>query len=916
MRRSSRAIEDHPQDRWRPALTTPQDSERTTFGSAKKSHTSWHHEVPENSVPSASGFRVQPASLIGDFRMVRILGRGGMGEVWEAEQVSLKRRVALKLLLPERVDEKGLEYFAREARAGARLTHRGIVAVHGSGQDEGLHWIAMEYVPEACDLRHAIEAFREETELPADYYPHVAQLVREIAEALQAAHDSGVIHRDLKPANILIGHDDQPRVTDFGLAKVTDEAALSVTGEVAGTYYYMSPEQVVGKRMGLDHRTDIFSLGVILYELLTLVRPFQGDTTEQIAHKILLTEPSAPTELRSKVPEDLAVICGKAMEKNPVQRYETMAELASDLGRFLEGRAILARPPGPVERTRRWVGRHRVQATAIAAGAAALIVISALGITAFRNSELAKSRASELEVQALALESANVNLKKQTAESEAQRLRAEANEKEVRASLVRSEAIRSILKDTIRVSPALMGRSAASAYEDLFSARVESLALTEEQRASRIARFREDLELCSSTTAGHSMLIETIFEPLEQRLANKRPQDAQTEIEVRIVLADVYYHPLAMFDRSIEQRSAALKLIAETTGPESSIGISTRSNLAMALYQAGRTEEAAEIQEAALKSAVRVFGRDDIETEVMTSNLAQFLSKLGRFDDSIRMQRKALELREARNGPDHHDCLVLRNNLAGSLFRSGDLEGAESVLRDEIEIGAETLKVNPSLAAWTNRLLGTVLYQKGEFSEAESLLVDSIEVQEVHLGREHPHTYGAIRTLSALYQAQQRHVEAEPLIREYFLLRTRLDGQGTAKALAERQRLYLCLRAQGKDLEAGELAQDARPTVNSDRAYWHQLAAQAFFSGGRTEDGIDLQRDAIFLLREAHGVDDLKTLTARLVLAEALVATGSDGEAIRILQQIVPAFEAAGLTEDDDALSRALSARARAEGKK
>ena len=138
----------------------------------------------------------------------------------------------------------------------------------------------MELIEDACDLRHSLEGIREESELPEDYYSQVAQFTAEVADALEAAHASHVIHRDLKPGNIMVTPDEHPKVADFGLAKLVDENSLSVAGDVAGTYFYMSPEQVATKRAGLDHRTDIFSLGVVLYEMLTLVRPFEGDTTE------------------------------------------------------------------------------------------------------------------------------------------------------------------------------------------------------------------------------------------------------------------------------------------------------------------------------------------------------------------------------------------------------------------------------------------------------------------------------------------------------------------------------------------------------------------------------------------------------------------------------------------------------------
>ncbi|MFT7543206.1 MAG: serine/threonine protein kinase, partial [Gammaproteobacteria bacterium] len=214
--------------------------------------------------------------LIGDFKLVSRIASGGQGEVWEAVQLSLVRRVALKLVLPDRINEKTLALFAREARAGGRLAHPGIVAVHGYGQDDGRHWIAQELVEGAWTLRDFIDEMRKEEELAPDYYEAVAIFVAELAEALQAAHEAGVIHRDVKPQNVLVTPDDHPKLTDFGLARITDEAALSVSGDLAGTWLYMSPEQVTAKRMEVDHRTDIFSLGVVMYEMLALVRPFDG----------------------------------------------------------------------------------------------------------------------------------------------------------------------------------------------------------------------------------------------------------------------------------------------------------------------------------------------------------------------------------------------------------------------------------------------------------------------------------------------------------------------------------------------------------------------------------------------------------------------------------------------------------------
>lgn len=319
-----------------------------------------------------------PGMELGGFRLVRSIGSGGMGQVWEAEQTNLKRTVALKLVRPDRVNERTLELFAREARAGGRLSHPGIVEVHAHGTDEGLAWIAMELVEGCWTLRDFMDEALKDGELPRDYYREVATFVAALADALEAAHQSGVIHRDIKPQNILITPDELPKVTDFGLARLTDESALSQTGEVAGTYAYMSPEQVTARRSGLDHRSDVFSLGIVLYEMLSLQKPFVGDTAAQVGFQIMNADPPALRSLRSRIPQDLEVICGKCLEKDRDRRYASMAELALDLRRHLNSEPIEATPPGRLRKLSLWARRNPTRSVAMGIAAAAFVVISIL----------------------------------------------------------------------------------------------------------------------------------------------------------------------------------------------------------------------------------------------------------------------------------------------------------------------------------------------------------------------------------------------------------------------------------------------------------------------------------------------------------------------------------------------------------
>ena len=318
---------------------------------------------------------VHAGDVIDDFELIEPIDRGAQGEVWLAEQLGLERRVALKLLDPAAWTDRARAFFDREARAAARLSHPGIVTIHAQGITEGRPWIAMEVVEGGSTLSDFLRECRDVEALPPDYDRRVAELVAQIAEAMQAAHDAGVIHRDLKPQNILITSDDRPKVTDFGLARIIDEKSLSGPGDLVGTYAYMSPEQIAGRRAGLDHRSDVFSLGVITYELLSLRRPFQGETTAELAEKILADDPPDLRQVRPGVPSHLAADCHKALSKSKGDRFQTMGEFAQELRRFLEGRPSRVRPPSRWRKVLRTVRRRP---GVLAAGTTALAAALAL----------------------------------------------------------------------------------------------------------------------------------------------------------------------------------------------------------------------------------------------------------------------------------------------------------------------------------------------------------------------------------------------------------------------------------------------------------------------------------------------------------------------------------------------------------
>lgn len=317
-------------------------------------------------------------SQLGDFRLLREVGRGGMGVVYEAEQVSLRRRVAVKVLRFGPVaDAVAMQRFQREAETVAHLHHTNIVPIFAIGAEAGVHYYAMQFI-EGRDLAGLA---RRDPGAGGPSAPletrRIADWGLQAAEALAHAHRRGVIHRDIKPSNLILDHDGRIWLTDFGLARRVDDAALSVAGALLGTPRYMSPEQARASQDPVDHRTDIYSLGATLYELATGRPIFEAGTAHEVLTQILHSEPRAPRQCRPDLPRDFETIILKCLAKEPGQRYGTAQALADDLRAFLEGRPIAARAPSLPQRVARWARKHR-RTTAVAGVSAGVSLVLAV----------------------------------------------------------------------------------------------------------------------------------------------------------------------------------------------------------------------------------------------------------------------------------------------------------------------------------------------------------------------------------------------------------------------------------------------------------------------------------------------------------------------------------------------------------
>lgn len=421
---------------------------------------------PEGAAGARDGLsKFKSSATLGDFRIEREIGRGGMGVVYEAEQLSVGRKVALKVLpYAAMLDKRQVARFQNEARAAATLEHPNIVPVYFVGNERGVYYYAMRLIdgknlsevldelrggasdrplsevsaqllksrsavtdlsaPAASQATKADtvrdQAINKSTSFASDhsakgrvYFDSIARLAKQVAEALEFAHDHGIIHRDIKPANIMLDEVGDAWVTDFGLARIEADAGMTMTGDIVGTLRYMSPEQTLAKRVTVDQRSDVYSLGATVYELLTHQPLFDASQRSELLRKIAFEEPQRPTKWVPSIPRDLETIVLKSLSKNPEDRYDSASAMAEDLGRFLLHQPVIARRTPVLRRLHLWTRRHpAIVATTLLVTFTLVASLAAAGLMV-----ASKERSARIQIENVseerneALDRANANLK-------------------------------------------------------------------------------------------------------------------------------------------------------------------------------------------------------------------------------------------------------------------------------------------------------------------------------------------------------------------------------------------------------------------------------------------------------------------------------------------------------------------------
>ncbi len=763
--------------------------------------------------PAATAAAVLPHE-IGGFRILGKLGEGGMGIVYEAEQRSPQRRVALKIVRGGHfVDDQYLRMFRRETETLARLTHPNIAALYEAGRtDDGQHFFTMELVLGETPAAWARQHLGGDKPSPAQIRERLRQFVT-ICQAVNYAHQRGVIHRDLKPSNIVVT-DAGPKILDFGLARITDAdvAAATVMSEVGvihGTLSYMSPEQTRGGSRDIDLRTDVYSLGVVLYELLSGTLPYstRGMSVVQ-AIRVICEEPPRPLELDA----DLQTIVAKALEKEPDGRYQSAAALAEDVERYLDNQPILAHPPSTIYQLKKLVSRHRAMVGA--AGVIAVLLV-ALGVTLVvqaRRVSRERDRATAEAAKASAIDSfllealgaadpwakgsRNVSLLDALKQAQGKALTALANQPLVEASVLQTigttfsnlaeypEAEKA-LKTALGLRTKAAGGKSAEAAESL-SALSQMYALSKKwDEAEKSAR--EELEIVRGLHGAESLEAAAAMNDLGTALAGAgrladakatagvmekiatsrradgkpagKPDPRKVEADALNILGVVataeedYPAVLALARRRLE-------LSRQTLGERHPETAQALSDVALGLMYTGDFAGAERAYAEVIEVDTALLGEDHPEVASARENLGNVYFRSGQLDKTAKNLEVVLAMRRKALGDDSEPVARTLANIGTVYLRAGNYEASVRTYREAVErlskkVGPDHLDVGTTLAG-----MGQALRKLGKYPEAEAAFKRALDIQVKVLGEDNAAPQRTIKALAGLYTDWKKPAQA------------------------------------------------------------------------------------------------------------------------------------------------------------
>ncbi|MBS0188449.1 MAG: serine/threonine protein kinase [Planctomycetes bacterium] len=773
-------------------------------------------ELPESPPPEA----LATPGRIGHYAITRILGEGGMGVVYLAEQDRPRRTVALKVIRPGLLTPKMLRRFELESETLAKLQHPGIASIFEAATHESAYgpqpYFAMELV-EGKPL--TLYAFENKLDLEQRL-----ELFRKVCDAVQHAHQKGVVHRDLKPSNILVTASGQPKILDFGIARATDNSAgppgatlRTEAGTLVGTLPYMSPEQVHDPS-SVDVRSDVYTLGVILFELLTGKLPHALDTQTLPEAVRIIAEAEAPSlrAIDRSMPSDVATITAKAMEKDRTRRYQSASDLGADIGRYLNNEPILARPPSRAYRIRKFVRRNRALVAGVSLAFLALVG-GVIGTTwqaaeATRGRQLAEQRGKELEIQ------------KQIAEREAATAKA-TNEFLNGMLAAASPESESSGELTVReVLDLAAARLASTEVQPRVEIPLRSTLSNTYRALGRTDDALREAKRCLDLAREN--MGENSVDELEARrtyaviLAENGESDEAEKLTRAAIL--VYEKDPAKYDRELAQARCELgrylidrgmaadgaeELRRGIEGLKKHVDFKDRNlqtamhNYGAALDAAGRPQEAEKALREALAICEKQFGSDHAATAYELNTLANMLQRSGRNDEAIAIHQRTLAIRQKRLPPGHPSILTSMANLATCYVAVGRYDEAITSLRETIELQKKTLGPSHPKTLSSMNNLAFALEDTGKIEEAQATMRKVVELQRVN-GFADPESWGQLNNLASLLVKLNRAAEAEKLYRELFAAAEgKLPADHIVRAIY-RNNFGECLLVEGKLDEA------------------------------------------------------------------------------------------------------------------
>jgi len=730
--------------------------------------------------------------VIGSYRLLQRLGTGGMGEVYEAEQTEpIKRRVALKIIKWGMDTKQVVARFESERQALALMNHPNIAKVFEAGATEqGRPYFAMEYV-KGIPVNEYCDKYKLST-------PERLELLIQVCEGIQHAHQKGIIHRDIKASNVLVTVQDDkplPKIIDFGVAKataqrLTERTVFTEMGQLIGTPEYMSPEQAEMTGLDIDTRTDVYSLGVLLYELLVGVLPFESDDLrsggfDEVRRKIREVEPPKPStrlttpgfdtkhatrsrrtdllSLTRQLKGELDWITMKAMAKDRTRRYASASELAADIGRYLKHEPVMAGPPSAVYRLRKYVRRHRTAAAAAALVVVALVIgITGMSIGLVKATKAEKKALEEAET-AQRVSDFLVELFQISDPGEAKGNTITAREildrgaKRIETELSEQPLIQARLMDTMGL-----------VYRNLGLYEAASSLLEQALEKRRQALGRDDLVVSRSLhSLGTLVYAKGDFSQAEklfrEALEIKRRFLGSESLEVAEVLNDLAMALTALgnLPDSEPLYRESLAINRKILGNEHERVAQSVNNFGMFLYRKGEYDEAEKLFREALEMNRRLLGAEHPEVSTNMNNLALVLRDKGSYEEAEEMFRQVLELDRKFLGENHPYIAITFNNLGALQVRKGAYGEAERSFREAISVFKKTFPDDHWQIANANSLLGGCLARLGRYGEAEKLLVKSYSLLKKQFGASHRRTVAALKRIIELYEAWGKPDKAE-----------------------------------------------------------------------------------------------------------------------------------------------------------